>query len=165
MAETIFLALGSNLGDPVRNLLWAIGRLQDAGLKLIKPSGIYLTEPVGYLDQPDFYNMVIKMETDFEPRKVLEICQGIEAESGRVREIPWGPRTLDIDILFFGERLVHEEDLQIPHPRLKERAFVLVPLREIAPDVFHRLGVVIPPQKVVLLIDSSDVTMKLNNKV
>ncbi|MFZ5752793.1 MAG: 2-amino-4-hydroxy-6-hydroxymethyldihydropteridine diphosphokinase [Bacillota bacterium] len=165
MAEILFLALGSNVGDPVRNLLWAIERLTEAGLKMIKPSGIYLTEPVGYLDQPDFYNMVIKMETDLEPRKVLEICQAIEVESGRVREIPWGPRTLDIDILFFGERLVHEEDLQIPHPRLKERAFVLVPLREIAPDVFHQLGVVIPPQKVVLLIESSDVTMELKKEV
>lgn len=165
MAETLFLSLGSNLGDPVQNLLWALGRLQEAGLKLVKTSGIYLTEPVGYLDQPDFYNMVVQMETDFVPRKLLEICQAIEQESGRVREIPWGPRTLDIDILFYGERLVEEEDLQIPHPRLKERAFVLVPLQEIAPDVFRQQEVVIPLQKVVLLIDSTDVIMKLNNRV
>jgi len=162
-SEEVFLSLGSNIGDSLENLLQAVAELHRRSIAITDVSGIYLTEPVGCQNQHDFLNMVVKGDTPFSPRKTLEICQEVEGKLGRVRKKRWGPRTIDIDIIFFGDYQVDEEGLQIPHPRFRERAFVLVPLKEIAPQKFN-VNIFIPFQKVVLKITRADVTMMLQVK-
>lgn len=100
-------------------------------------SSIYETAPVGYTDQADFLNVVISVATELDAHELLEACQGIEHELGRVRDIRWGPRTVDIDILLYNNDNIETESLIVPHPRMHERAFVLIPLLEIAPAVVH----------------------------
>lgn len=135
-AEEIYIGLGSNLSDRYANLRQGLIRLVGhPAISLERLSSIYETEPVGYLEQPLFYNMVVKIRTALSPRELLALLHEIEAEAGRVREVRWGPRTLDLDLLLYGNRIIHEEDLIIPHPRLEERAFVLYPLAEIAPHL------------------------------
>ena len=102
--------------------------------RLVRQSSLYRNPPAGYLDQPEFVNAVAEIETRLAPRDLLEQLLAIERAHGRVRDFPNGPRTLDLDILLYGERTVREPNLIIPHPRMVERAFVLVPLAEIAPD-------------------------------
>jgi len=104
---------------------------------ILKQSSVYETEPVGFLQQPWFYNMVIQIDTDRDPRALLQYCQQIELRLGRTREIFKGPRTIDIDILFYGDLTVQQPDLIIPHPEIPNRRFVLEPLNEIAPDLVH----------------------------
>lgn len=134
-----FLSLGSNLGNRGKNLQKALVELEMWGIKTILSSSIYETEPIGFKDQPWFYNMVIKAETKFSAEEVLKVISAIEKSLGRERNIRFGPRPIDIDILFYENLLVHEEGLTIPHPRLQERLFVLMPLNEIEPHVFHPL--------------------------
>jgi 2-amino-4-hydroxy-6-hydroxymethyldihydropteridine diphosphokinase len=132
---TAFIALGSNLGDPagqIRSALRALDKLPDT--RLLRQSSFYRNPPAGYLDQPEFVNAVAEIETRLAPRDLLEQLLAIERAHGRVRDFPNGPRTLDLDILLYGERTVREPGLTIPHPRMLERAFVLVPLVEIAPE-------------------------------
>ncbi len=162
--EEIVLSLGSNEGDRLNNLLDAVIGLLGQGIKVEDVSGIYLTAPVGKVDQPDFLNMVIKGLTALEPLAALEGCQEVEKKLGRVRLERWGPRTIDIDILFYGNKRVDEEILKVPHPRMAERAFVLMPLREMDPQRFAELSLEIPMQKVDLKYASSDVKMFLRNK-
>jgi 2-amino-4-hydroxy-6-hydroxymethyldihydropteridine diphosphokinase len=132
---TAFIALGSNLGDPaqqVRAALRALAALP--GTRLVRQSSFYRNPPEGGLDQPEFVNAVAQIETRAGPRELLDRLLGIERAHGRARDYPNAPRTLDLDVVLYGDRVVREPGLTIPHPRMLERAFVLVPLAEIAPD-------------------------------
>jgi 2-amino-4-hydroxy-6-hydroxymethyldihydropteridine diphosphokinase len=135
--NTAFLSLGSNLGDREALLNEALNRLETEGVHVVRRSSIHETEPQDYLDQPRFLNMAIEVETDLTPRELLAAIQKIETEMGRQRTIPKGPRTIDIDILFYANQVIATPALEIPHPRLTERNFVLDPLQEIAPDLRH----------------------------
>jgi 2-amino-4-hydroxy-6-hydroxymethyldihydropteridine diphosphokinase len=129
----VFLGLGSNLSPRKAHLAHAIRRLhQEATVTGI--SSVYETDPVGFRDQPPFLNMVVRVETGLEPSALLGLARSIEAERGRVRTVRDGPRTLDIDILLFGDRQVRLDGLSVPHPRMHGRRFVLVPLLEVAPE-------------------------------
>lgn len=133
---TAYLALGSNLGNRGEMLRGALAALQrDGSVRVVRESSVYETAPVGGPKQPDYFNMVVAVETGLAPEALLERCLAIEREFGRVRQEPWGARTLDLDLLRHGDAVVHTERLTLPHPRMAERAFVLVPLAEIAPDL------------------------------
>jgi len=133
---TAFLGLGSNIGDRKANLARAVAMLAaHPQIEVVDVSSIHETEPVGYTKQPDFLNAVARVETTLRPRELLDVILAIEAEMGRERTIRWGPRVIDIDILLFDGEQVDEPGLEIPHPRMMERQFVLDPLAEIAPDL------------------------------
>ncbi|SCT35490.1 2-amino-4-hydroxy-6-hydroxymethyldihydropteridine diphosphokinase [Staphylococcus caeli] len=133
-----YLGLGSNIGDRKMQLEEAVHILnQKDGIKVTQTSPIYETEPVGYVEQPQFLNQCIEIETSLAPHELLKECLDIEQQLHRVRDVRWGPRTLDVDILLYGDRIVEEVDLTIPHPRMLERAFVLIPLNDIAKDVIE----------------------------
>jgi 2-amino-4-hydroxy-6-hydroxymethyldihydropteridine diphosphokinase len=132
----VYLGLGSNLGDRRQNLTEAL-KLMSPKLKVTKLSSIYETEPVGFADQPLFYNAVCQVSTTLSPQELLHLAKEIEQRLGRKASFPNTPRPIDIDILFYGDKITHSKELTIPHPRLVERAFVLVPLAEIAPDLVH----------------------------
>lgn len=136
MKERIFLGLGTNLGERETNLQEAKDALSPQ-VKALRESPIYVTPPWGYEDQPDFLNQVIEVRTRLEPPALLRCLKSIELALGREKTFRYGPRLIDLDILFFGQRVIQEENLQIPHPRLHERAFVLVPLNDLAPDFMH----------------------------
>jgi 2-amino-4-hydroxy-6-hydroxymethyldihydropteridine diphosphokinase len=130
------LALGGNIGDVASAFVQALSLLaKNAGVTLLARSGVYRTAPWGVTDQPDFLNMAVLIETSLSARALLDLALSIERASGRVRDLRWGPRSLDIDLITYGDEIIDEPDLTIPHPRLTERAFVLVPLEEIAPDL------------------------------
>jgi 2-amino-4-hydroxy-6-hydroxymethyldihydropteridine diphosphokinase len=134
----VYLGLGANLGDRAETLRRALGDLSKTG-QVVRVSSLYETEPVGYADQPRFLNAVALLETDLGPDELLARTSTIEQAHGRQRSFANAPRTLDIDILFYNELIIRSATLTIPHPRLPERAFVLVPLAEIAPDLRHPL--------------------------
>ncbi|MBI3648027.1 MAG: 2-amino-4-hydroxy-6-hydroxymethyldihydropteridine diphosphokinase [Actinobacteria bacterium] len=135
MGERALLGLGSNLGERLANLQRAADLLGAAvGVRVVASSRIYETEPVGGPAQPDFLNAVVEVETDLEPRELLAACLGVEQDLGRVREERWGPRVIDVDLLLYDEVDMDEPHLIVPHPRLHERAFALVPLLELVPD-------------------------------
>jgi 2-amino-4-hydroxy-6-hydroxymethyldihydropteridine diphosphokinase len=130
-----YVGLGSNIGEPRRQLETAITELKTLsapGAFLV--SGVYRSAPVGYRDQPDFLNAVAQVDTGLAPEALLGELQAIEARHGRERSFPGAPRTLDLDLLLYGERVVESPGLTLPHPRMHERAFVLKPLAEIAPQ-------------------------------
>jgi len=133
----IFLGIGSNMGDRGLKLQTALVDLERWGVKVLRSSSIYKTSPVGKKDQPDFYNMVVQAKTDRAPEDLLTAILAIERSLGRVRKEKWGPRTIDIDILFYEDKVFDDPALIIPHPHLAERKFVLVPLHEIAPKFVH----------------------------
>jgi 2-amino-4-hydroxy-6-hydroxymethyldihydropteridine diphosphokinase len=134
--STAYLALGGNLGDRRHYLSSAVLALKsEAGLRVEKISSVYETAPVGVVDQPDFYNLVVEVITTLTARELLARCLAIEKTLGRVRTERWGPRTIDLDVLWFDGATLNEPELTLPHPRMKERAFVLVPLAEIAPTL------------------------------
>ena len=137
-AVRVFLGLGSNLGDRLENLERGLRTLGER-MKLVKCSSIYETEPWGFVDQPAFLNCVVEGETSDSPEGVLEILKEAEKRAGRRDSFTWGPRVFDADLLFYGRRIVNLPQLTVPHPRMQERAFVLVPLAEIAPDFVHPL--------------------------
>jgi 2-amino-4-hydroxy-6-hydroxymethyldihydropteridine diphosphokinase len=134
--ERIYLSLGTNLGNRELNLEIAKQGLSPQ-VKILDCSSIYQTEPWGYLDQPDFLNQVLAVETTLSPHELLEYIKDIEERIGRKPSVRFGPRIVDIDILFFGDRIIQEEDLVIPPPRLKDRAFVLIPLAEMDTDLIY----------------------------
>lgn len=136
MTSPVFLALGSNLGDRSANLQTAKAALAPK-IRILRESAIYITAPWGYLDQPEFLNQVIEVETLLRPIPLLHRLKAIEREMGREATFRNGPRLIDLDILFYGQEVYEGALLKIPHPRLQERAFVLVPLNEIAPDFVH----------------------------
>ncbi|WP_210138224.1 2-amino-4-hydroxy-6-hydroxymethyldihydropteridine diphosphokinase [Staphylococcus sp. GDH8C109P] len=130
-----YLGLGSNVGDRETQLDQAIHILNEIeGINVTQTSLIYETDPVGYVEQPQFLNQCIEIQTTLTPRDLLNACLETEQQLHRVRDIRWGPRTLDVDILLFDKQIINEDDLVIPHPRMLERSFVLIPLNDIAPD-------------------------------
>ena len=136
--ERVIIGFGSNLGDSVgicREAVKAIGR--HPRIEVEKVSSLYRTEPVGMVDQDWFINGVILCKTSLGPLELLDVTAGIEAGFGRVRSIRWGPRSLDLDILCYGARKIDDPRLEVPHPRMHERSFVLLPLMEIAPHWLH----------------------------
>ena len=135
MGRVAFLGLGSNLGDRLTNLQAAVDALQvEPGLRVTASSRVWETVPVGGPPQPDYLNAVIRIETDLSARDLLDTGRRVEARLGRVRTERWGARTIDIDVLLFDEEVIEESDLVVPHPRLSQRAFVLLPLLEVTPD-------------------------------
>jgi 2-amino-4-hydroxy-6-hydroxymethyldihydropteridine diphosphokinase len=127
-----FLGLGSNLGDRAARLRTAVASLPD----LVATSPVYETDPVGGPeDQGPYLNLVVELETNLGPRALLEVCRSLERAADRVRAERWGPRTLDVDVLLIVGTTVDEPDLQVPHPRMAERRFVLAPLADLAPDL------------------------------
>jgi 2-amino-4-hydroxy-6-hydroxymethyldihydropteridine diphosphokinase len=126
-----YLGLGSNLGRRDRNLSAARRRLRQKGARILRRSSVIETEPWGVLDQPRFLNQVLEVEWDGTARQLLRAAQAVEREGGRVRTRRWGPRTIDVDILLFGDAHVSDKDLQIPHPRIGKRPFVQAGLREL----------------------------------
>ena len=131
-----YLGLGANLGDRQHNISRAVGLLSKS-VHIEQLSSLYETEPAGYLDQPLFLNAVCLVTTSLSPDELLTAAKQIESALGRTQGLPNGPRPIDIDILLYGDLVVSLPHLTIPHPRLEERAFVLVPLAEIAPDLVH----------------------------
>ena len=135
--STVYLGLGSNLGDRLGNLAAGLKSLAPAGLAVEAVSSVWETEPVGGPPQPPYLNGAARLRTRLSPRAVLEAVQAAEVAAGRRRTLRYGPRPLDLDILLFDDAVIAEPDLAIPHPRLAERRFVLAPLAEIAPDAVH----------------------------
>jgi len=132
--QTAHIGLGSNLDDPVRHVTQALEELAHLPrTELLARSSLYLTAPLDKLDQPDFVNAVAVLATDLSPRELLQQLLAIEARHGRARTEANGPRTLDLDLLLMGERVIHEPGLQVPHARMHQRAFVLLPLAEVSP--------------------------------
>ncbi len=132
--KTAFLGLGSNMGDRLRHLQNAVEALIRSGEKVACMSAVYETEPWGKKDQAAFLNQVIQVGTRRTPAGLLALCRSIENGMQRRRNVRWGPRTIDMDMLLYGDEIVNRKDLTVPHPRLHERRFMLVPLAEIAPD-------------------------------
>lgn len=134
--HTACIALGANIGEPLRQIEAGFAALAALpGTRLLARSSLYRSAPVGYADQPDFINAVAMIETALAPHALLAALLDIERTNGRVREFPNAPRTLDLDIVLYGDVILHEPGLTIPHARMLERAFVMVPLAEVAPDV------------------------------
>src|SRR5580692_8473639 len=137
--EKIYLSLGSNIphaaGDCSGNIARATGLLETHGIRVTRRSSLYKTEPVEFLDQDWFLNCVLEAETNLSPEELMDALLEIEQSLGRQRRLPKGPRLIDMDIVLYGSRVIREADLEIPHPRMAERRFVLVPFAEIAPDV------------------------------
>jgi len=133
-----FISIGSNIGDRLNNLKEAVRALHShEGISVLSVSSIYETEPVGYTDQAEFLNLATGIETELSAHDLLAVCQEIEQELGRVRDVRWGPRTVDLDILLYNKDNIEDEDLVVPHPRMHVRAFVLIPLLEIEPTIEH----------------------------
>ena len=138
MGRCAYLVLGSNVGDRLQYLRDAIARLRAApGVNSLRLSRVYETEPIGVTDQPRFLNMVVEVEIGEEigAHDLLKMAKNVEAELGRIERVRWGPREIDIDVLLVGDEQVKEEDFELPHPRMWERAFVMVPLAELAPGL------------------------------
>ncbi len=140
MAESVYLSLGANLGDRAGTLRRAIeecGRIE--GTRVEGVSGLWATEPVGYAEQPEFLNCAAHLLTELEPIALLDRLREIELRLGRVARRKWHEREIDIDIVFFGDRVIDGERLRVPHPEMRRRRFVLAPLAEIAPEARHPL--------------------------
>ena len=133
---TAYLGLGANLGDPQKTLSQALRELaKHPKIKLTQASSLYQTAPVGVVDQPDFLNAVVRIETALPPDALMTAVPSVEKKLGRVRTIRWGPRVIDIDVLLYGAREIETPLIMVPHPRMRERAFVMTPLAEIAPSL------------------------------
>ncbi len=158
--KTIYLSLGSNVGDRERHLQTALARLESPDLHIQRTSPVYETEPVDYTAQRWFLNLVVEAETILFPKQLLSRTARIERDLGRVRTVAKGPRTIDIDILLYGKAVVESVTLEIPHPRMAERRFVLAPLADLAPQLRHpvthktvrEMLDAAPPQKLRLVV-------------
>ncbi|MFM6310539.1 MAG: 2-amino-4-hydroxy-6-hydroxymethyldihydropteridine diphosphokinase [Dolichospermum sp.] len=156
------IALGSNIGESLAILEGAINSLEKTpGITIKAKSSWYRTAPVGGPSQPDYLNGAAILEVQLGPQKLLETLLNIEQEFGRVRQEHWGPRTLDLDVLLFDDLILEAPDLQIPHPRMTQRAFVLVPLAEIAPDWIEPVSRE-PISQLLEKLDHSDVSLSIN---
>jgi 2-amino-4-hydroxy-6-hydroxymethyldihydropteridine diphosphokinase len=138
-ARLVYIALGSNVGDRAAMLARAVEEINRAGLRVLRQSSLYATQPIGGPPQAWFLNAVVEVETDWMPLRVLHALQKIERSLGRRRSVRSGPRTLDLDILFYGTSVIRSRELEVPHPRLPQRRFVLAPLAELAPTLSHPL--------------------------
>lgn len=132
-----YIAFGSNIGDRHKAVEDAAAMVEKNGMKITKRSALYETEPYGYTDQPQFLNGALEVETELSCREVLEKLLNIESDIGRVREFKWGPRIIDLDIIFFNSEVYNEEDLKVPHPDMQNREFVLKPMADLCPDYIH----------------------------
>lgn len=150
---TVYLSLGSNIGDRAANIEKAIAALNERGVKIVRQSRLYETEPVGIREQDWFLNGVAEAETSVAPQQLMETLLDIEKQMGRHRTIPGGPRLIDLDILFYGNEVIDVPGVQIPHPRLADRRFVLVPLSELAPGFMHPI---LRKTASTLLVETSD---------
>jgi 2-amino-4-hydroxy-6-hydroxymethyldihydropteridine diphosphokinase len=137
VSRIIYLSFGSNVGDRAGHIARAVASLPPVGVRPVRESSLYLTEPVGGIEQRPFLNAVLQAETSLMPLELLHALRCLERALGRRPAVSQGPRMIDIDILFYGTSVVHAWELEIPHPRLADRRFVLVPLNEIAPDLRH----------------------------
>jgi 2-amino-4-hydroxy-6-hydroxymethyldihydropteridine diphosphokinase len=138
MGHIAYIGIGSNLGDKLQHCKRAISEvLKTDRHKLLAKSSLYKTQPIGYTSQDGFVNGVIKIETDLEPPELLRTLKTVESKLGRTETFRWGPRTIDLDLLFFDDIEIHTEELQIPHPRIQNRQFVLIPLAEIDGNLLH----------------------------
>ncbi|MBI5666039.1 MAG: 2-amino-4-hydroxy-6-hydroxymethyldihydropteridine diphosphokinase [Nitrospirae bacterium] len=135
--STVYIGIGSNLGSREDNCKAAVRHLIDNGIKVLKLSSMIETEPWGVKDQPKFINMAVKVETGLGPEELLLLLKQIEAEIGRRQTIHWGPRVIDLDILLYDDLVLKTPELEIPHPGISERYFVLKPLSDIAPEIIH----------------------------
>jgi 2-amino-4-hydroxy-6-hydroxymethyldihydropteridine diphosphokinase len=135
--RVVYIAMGSNVGDRAGMLERAIAAMKSAGIRVLRQSSVYVTEPVDAPGQAWFLNAVVEAETSLLPLQLLHALLRIERELGRRRITPHGPRTIDLDILFYGSSVIRSRELEVPHPRLPERRFVLVPLVQIAPEFRH----------------------------
>ncbi|MEB3072622.1 2-amino-4-hydroxy-6-hydroxymethyldihydropteridine diphosphokinase [Parvimonas sp. C2] len=133
----VWIALGSNMGEGRKNLDLAIKMMNERGVLVEKVSNYIETEPYGYTEQDNFVNAVCIAETKLSPRELLETLLKIELDMGRVRIIKWGPRLIDLDILFYEDLIIDEEDFKVPHIEIQKRSFVLEPMNEISPDKIH----------------------------
>ncbi|RMG72966.1 MAG: 2-amino-4-hydroxy-6-hydroxymethyldihydropteridine diphosphokinase [Nitrospirae bacterium] len=133
----VYIGVGSNLGDRRNNCQSAVRQLKHNGIEVIKVSPVYETEPWGVKEQPPFLNLAIHCRTSLPPEELLRRLKDIEKQLGRESTYHWGPRTIDLDILFYGDRIVNQKELVIPHPHIAQRLFVLKPLSDIAPFLIH----------------------------
>ncbi len=155
----VYLSLGSNLGNRRENIVSASTLIHKKVGKIVKSSHFYETQPYGKTDQDAFVNQVVMVNTLLDPRAMLEEITKIERELGRERKEKWGPRTIDIDILFYGKRIIRDKGLEIPHPELHKRAFVLVPMMELDPELEHPTLNLAIDQLYMDCEDNSDVMM------
>ncbi|MBC7322440.1 MAG: 2-amino-4-hydroxy-6-hydroxymethyldihydropteridine diphosphokinase [Acetomicrobium sp.] len=137
--EGVGIGLGSNMGDRLNNLRTAVQLLKNAGFIVKKQSDVFETPPFGVKEQPYFLNACLLAESDMEPKKILRLLKSIELKMGRKRRMRWGPREIDLDILFMDNLIYRDDELAIPHPRLQERPFIIVPLFQICPKWKHPL--------------------------
>jgi 2-amino-4-hydroxy-6-hydroxymethyldihydropteridine diphosphokinase len=138
MTHSVYIGLGTNLGDRLENLRNALAALPPK-VTVLAESAIYETPPWGYADQPDYLNMAVRAATDLPPLELLALLKAIEQAQGRLPTFRYGPRPIDLDILFYGDLVLESPQLVIPHPRLHERGFMLVPLADLNPDLLHPL--------------------------
>ncbi len=158
MKRLVFIGLGSNMGDIRQNLRRALDEIEERGLaRVIRRSSLYLTEPVGFKEQDDFINAAAMLETELEPKDLLEGILEVEKNMGRTRGRRDGPRIIDLDILLCGDEVIREKGLEVPHPRLGARGFVLYPLAEIGPDEIHPVSGLTVLQMLSLLDECSKV--------
>jgi 2-amino-4-hydroxy-6-hydroxymethyldihydropteridine diphosphokinase len=155
--QVIYLSLGSNVGDRPENLRGAIVALAKAGVEVLRVSSVYETQPVDYLDQAWFLNMALEAETELGALELLHALREIEAQMGSQKLIAKGPRLIDMDILLYGDQVIDTPELQVPHPRMHLRRFVLEPLAEIAPDVRHPVSRLSATEMLVSTPDKSAV--------
>jgi len=155
----VHLSLGSNMGDRAANIARAVAELGKRGVRVTQKSSLYETEPLEIKEQPWFLNCVVEAETELSPRGLMDVLLGIELGMGRERRVPKGPRLIDIDILLYGSGIVREPGLEIPHPRMAERKFVLVPLAEIAGETNHPATLMTIAEMLEATADQSEVSM------
>lgn len=154
---TVYVSLGSNIGDRAANIARAVAALRVRGVPVTQESSLYETEPVEFLDQAWFLNSAIEVETELSPERLIEVLLEIERAMGRERRLPKGPRLIDMDILLYGEEVLQSPGLAIPHPRMAERKFVLIPLAEIAGEVNHPVSMMTIAEMLEATADQSEV--------
>ena len=135
--HNVFIAIGTNLGDKEENIRQSIKKMEQNNIHIIKKSNVYKTMPYGYKNQPVFLNCVVQAETMLSPEELLYVLLSIEKQMGRKRKIHWGPRIIDLDIIFYDNLIINSSNLKIPHPDMQNREFVLKPLCDIAPNFVH----------------------------
>jgi 2-amino-4-hydroxy-6-hydroxymethyldihydropteridine diphosphokinase len=154
---TVYLSMGSNMGNRAENIARAIAALRQHGVRVTRESSLYETEPLEMRDQPWFLNCAIAAETELPPEQLMEVLLGIERGMGRERSVPKGPRLIDMDILLYGSDIVKQPRLEIPHPRMAKRKFVLVPLAEIAGEANHPVSMMTIAEMLEATADRSQV--------